>query len=109
MKRIIVISNVDSYFGYCLAHEFLKRSIDSNTEFRLLCHERQLTSELVKLGGQVYELGPGEEDKEKLKHIMRDVSYVILIPEHSLRCYEEGRQLIECAKENDINYIAMVS
>lgn len=106
MKRIL-ITNVDSYFGYNLAFQFLQLK-RQDTEFVLLCHERQLTSKLTELGGKVHELST-YKDKERLAEVCRGVSYVILVPENSLQSYEEGCCIIQCAKQHNVNYMAMLS
>ncbi|KAI9338426.1 hypothetical protein BD770DRAFT_373281 [Pilaira anomala] len=112
MLNTIVITNVDSLLGYAIAYKFVsdwnRQSTGAVTEFRLLCHERQGLQELEKLGGKIIEMQKFDDEKE-MSHIMKNVDYVIYVPEYSNDRIQEGELVIRTAKQEGVGYLTMLS
>ena len=114
----IIITNVDSLLGYAAAYRFLEEwnRVESShyaklrdvTDFRLLCHERQGLEELELLGGKIFEFKHYERNPH-MQEIINGAGYVMLIPENSDQRIEEGKAIIQCAKEQGVEYLAMFS
>lgn len=108
-----MITNVDSLLGYAIAYKFVSdwnRQLTGAviTEFRLLCHERQGLQELEKLGGKIIEMQKFDDEKE-MSHIMKNVDYVIYVPEYSKDRIQEGELVIRTAKQEGVGYLTMLS
>ncbi|KAF7731250.1 hypothetical protein EC973_000666 [Apophysomyces ossiformis] len=106
-----VITNVDSYFGFNLAYCFLEgrrqeRQTESS-EIRLLCHDRRHVEPLERLGGKIIQLDYRREDQ--VREALRDVQYVLFVPENSDERMKEGENIIRIAKEQKVEYMAMFS
>lgn len=118
MKNCILITNVDSLLGYALSFRFLEewnREIEENysslrekTEFRLLCRERQGMEDLEMLGAKIIEVAD-YENQEKMKEYMNGVGYAMFLPESSNRKIKQGETVIQCAKEQGVEYVTMFS
>lgn len=119
MKNCILITNVDSLLGYALSYRFLEewnreRQHESDailrdkTEFRLLCRERQGLEDLELLGAKIMEVAD-YTNKDKMKEFMNGVGYVMFLPENSNQTIKEGETVVECAKEQGVDYVTMLS
>ncbi|KAF1802499.1 hypothetical protein V8B55DRAFT_1378072 [Mucor lusitanicus] len=120
MKNCILITNVDSLLGYALSYRFLEEwnrerqhettyaALRDKTEFRLLCRERQGLEDLELLGAKIIEVAD-YTNKDKMKEFMDSVGYVMFLPENSSQTVKEGETVIECAKEQGVDYVTMLS
>lgn len=118
MKNVILITNIDSLLGYSLAYRFLEEwnrekedygELSDKTEFRLSCRQNVGLEDLLKLGGQIIEV-KDYQDKDFLNNILlKGVGYVMYIPENSENRVKEGEMLIQCAREQRVDYLAMFS
>lgn len=118
MKNCILITNVDSLLGYALSLRFLEEwnqglgencsSLKEKTEFRLLCRERQGMEDLEMLGARIIEVAD-YENQEEIKGFMNGVGYVMFLSENSNRKIKQGETVIQCAKDQGVEYVTMFS
>lgn len=112
MKNAIVITNVDSLLGYALAYRFLegfnRSALKSKTEFRLLCHDCKGLEDLERLGAKIIEVQDFKDEKA-LSKVMKNVVYVMFIPEYSKTRVEDGEAVLKAAKKENVDYLAMFS
>ncbi|OBZ81815.1 hypothetical protein A0J61_10136 [Choanephora cucurbitarum] len=113
MRDTIVITNVDSLLGYAIAYHFLKlwNRSQSNarlTEFRLVCKDKQGLEDLVRLGGKVIQV-QRYDDIDAIREIMQGVYYVMFIPDSDKHSAETGKVVIQAAKQQNVEYLAMFS
>jgi hypothetical protein len=83
-------------------------SLKEKTEFRLLCRERQGMEDLEMLGAKIIEVADYENQK-KIKEFMNGVSYVMFLPENSNQKIKQGETVIQCAKDQGVEYVTMFS
>lgn len=115
-KNVFVITNCDSLLGYAMAYRFLEAIQNREEEpeiaghkLRLLCRNRSGygLSRLEKMGGEILEINYKDEDK--LRHAMKDVRCVLLIPEYSSDREKEAECLMKAAKHQHVEHMAMMS
>lgn len=113
MSQICVITNVDSFYGYVIAHRFLQglqeergRGMQEH-RVRLLCRDTQGLEKLKELGGEICQVD--YRDIESLRKPLQNVKVLMLFPEHSPDMRQEGEMVIRCARECNAEYFAMFS
>lgn len=114
-QKTIVITNVDSFVGYALAHRFLRGQQQENDQqrggqkckFRLLCREKRHVEQLEQMGGEIWQLDYSEE--RKVKEALQNACLVMLVPEHTSNARKEAENVLRAARENQVEYVAMFS
>ncbi|CEP18629.1 hypothetical protein [Parasitella parasitica] len=115
-KNVYVITNCDSLLGYALAYRFLEAMKNreegpeiSGHKLRLLCRSRSGfgLSRLEEMGGEIVEVNYKEEDK--MRHCMKDVRCVLLVPEYSSDREKEADCLLKAAKHQHVEHVALMS
>ncbi|KAI7903400.1 uncharacterized protein BX663DRAFT_508471 [Cokeromyces recurvatus] len=114
-KNICVITNCDSLLGYALAYRFLEgmRSREdpeiADHKLRILCRNKSgyELSRLEQMGAEVVEVDYKDEDK--MRHAMKNVFSVLLIPENSENRLKEAHCLIKMAKNEDVEHFGLMS
>ena len=107
-KQLCVITNADSLVGYALACRILEgREELHNVQVRCLCRTREKLEDIERLGGEIMEVD--YQDENKLRHAMKQVRCVFLIPEHSSQRVQEAQNVIKAAKQENVEHMAMKS
>ncbi|KAI9490974.1 hypothetical protein BDB00DRAFT_930822 [Zychaea mexicana] len=108
-EMIFAITNVDSLVGYAQAFFFLKH-LDKekhNIKLRLFCRSREELQELEKMGGESIETN--YMDHHEIEKGLKDVSYLMFIPEYSSDRFQQGYNVLNAAKKQQVDYVAMFS
>ncbi|CAO3664872.1 unnamed protein product [Rhizopus stolonifer] len=114
-KNTCVITNVDSCLGYALAYRFLEAKKKKEDDFiarqniRVFCRDRSgygLTH-LEEMGAEIVEVD--YEDQEKLRHHLKNVRSVALIPENSQKRFKEAENLIKISRDEKVEFLCMHS
>lgn len=115
-RNVFVVTNCDSLVGYAMAYRCLE-AMENREEgpeiaghkLRLLCRSRSGygLSRLEKMGAEVMEVNYKDEDK--LRHCMKDVMCVMMIPEFSSDREKEAECLIKAAKHQHVEHMSMLS
>ncbi|KAI7870356.1 hypothetical protein BDF14DRAFT_1720884 [Spinellus fusiger] len=108
-KFICAITAVDSYRGYCLAYNFLKRQEKGEEKhtIRLLCKDKTGLEDLKKMGGEIYEVN--YSDTEDITEVLKGVHALIFLPEESEDPINDVERLIKIALNQEVKCITMVS
>lgn len=130
-KNVCVITNVDSLLGYALAYRFCEamqhqrqgqgqsqqqqqgRGDPELQGQKLLCFVRENHAsgiglkKLEEMGAQVQEVN--YKDEEKLRHHLKNVRSICLIPENSSDRLKEAECLIKACKRQEVEHFGLMS
>jgi hypothetical protein len=107
--QTIVITNGESYYGYAIAHYFLRecQKHGKSHKIRVLVRDARNVQKLKEMGADLQETN--YEDKEQLKQFLHGAYSVILVPENSENRVPLGENVIMAANEGKVHCMLMWS
>jgi uncharacterized protein YbjT (DUF2867 family) len=114
-KNVCVITNGDSILGYALAYRFLE-AMQNREDPEIQGHKLRLLvrqthglglKKLEEMGAEIQEINYKDEDK--LRHALKNVRSVCLIPENSSDRLKEAENLIKAAKHEQVEHLGVMS